>query len=68
MTGITEACYCGRTGDISDRVAEGTADTPALRCPRCGDLDTLGWLPARSRRVVWQIVADGHRAVATGAA
>ena len=50
-----ETCYCGRTGEIEDR--EPVVDDEgrrALRCPDCGHLDHLSWLPAESRRSMFE--------------
>lgn len=47
---MLESCYCGRTGEIEDR--EPVVDDDgrrALRCPDCGHLDHLGWLPEHAR-------------------
>ena len=48
---MLESCYCGRTGEMEDRepvVAEDGGR--ALRCPECGHLDRLNWLPEENRR------------------
>ena len=43
---MREACYCGRTGEIEDRGPITASDGGrALRCPDCGHLDSLDWLP-----------------------
>lgn len=47
---MLESCYCGRTGEIESR--EPVVDDDgrrALRCPDCGHLDHLSWLPEHSR-------------------
>jgi hypothetical protein len=52
---VRESCYCGRTGEIEDRepvAAEGGGR--ALRCPDCGHLDLLDWLPEEDRRHVFE--------------
>ena len=48
---MRESCYCGRTGEIEDREPVATEDGGrALRCPDCGPLDHLAWLPEEARR------------------
>ena len=48
---MREACYCGRTGEIEDREPVATEDGgQALRCPDCGHLDHLDWLPEGASR------------------
>ena len=48
---MLESCYCGRTGEIEDREPVATGDGGwALRCPDCGHLDRLDWLPEQARR------------------
>ena len=47
---MRESCYCGRVGDVEDRwpvLRDGR--TEALRCPRCGHLDSLPYLDAAAR-------------------
>lgn len=52
---MQEVCYCGRTGEIEDREPVATNDGgQALRCPECGHLDHLEWLPEDNRRLVFQ--------------
>lgn len=46
---MREVCYCGRTGEIEDREAVMDDGREALRCPNCGHLDHLSWLPADVR-------------------
>jgi hypothetical protein len=52
---MRESCYCGKTGEIEDRepVAAGD-DEGTLRCPDCGHLDRLDWLPEHARRYVFE--------------
>jgi hypothetical protein len=51
---MLESCYCGRTGEIEDREPVATGDgRRALRCPDCGHLEHLGWLPEEARRRVF---------------
>ena len=47
---MLESCYCGRSGEIEDREPVAMDGGRALRCPDCGHLDRLGWLPEESRR------------------
>jgi hypothetical protein len=48
---MLESCYCGRMGEIEDREPVATGDGGrALRCPDCGHLERLGWLPEEARR------------------
>lgn len=52
---MREACYCGRTGEIEDRGPITASDGGrALRCPDCGHLDSLDWLPEEARRHVFE--------------
>jgi len=47
---MQEACYCGRMGEVEDREPVRDGDgREALRCPECGHLDHLSWLPADAR-------------------
>ena len=53
---MPEVCYCGRVGEIEDRLAVldcGVGNT-ALRCPECGHTDRLEWLPAITRWPVFK--------------
>lgn len=51
---MQEACYCGRTGEIEDRLAVRDDDgREALQCPDCGHLDHLSWLQADAREGVF---------------
>jgi hypothetical protein len=51
---MLESCYCGRTGEIEDREPVATGDGGrALRCPDCGHLERLDWLPEEARRHVF---------------
>ena len=48
---MLESCFCGRTGEFEDREPVVTRDGErALRCPDCGHLDHLNWLPEEARR------------------
>lgn len=50
---MRETCYCGRTGEISDREPAVLNDgTTGLVCPDCGHADRLDWLPEDARRLV----------------
>ncbi len=56
---MTEACFCGRTGEIEDREPVSTYDGgQALRCPECGQLDSLDWLSDEARR---EVVEEAER-------
>ncbi len=47
---MKEACFCGRTGDVEDRLPVVDGDgRRALECPDCGHTDYLEWLPQESR-------------------
>ncbi len=47
---MLESCYCGRTGEIEGREPVlGDEGRQALRCPECGHLDHLIWLPEQTR-------------------
>lgn len=49
---MQEVCYCGRTGEIEEREPVRDGGEMALRCPDCGHLDHLRWLPEDARRLV----------------
>lgn len=50
---MLEICFCGRTGEMEDREPVVTGDgRRALRCPDCGHLDHLRWLPEEAGRRV----------------
>ena len=52
---MLESCYCSRTGEIEDREPVTTEDgRRTLRCPECGHLDSLDWLPEEARRYVFE--------------
>lgn len=58
---MLESCYCGRTGEIEDREPVTTEDGGrALRCPGCGHLDSLHWLPEEARRHVFEKAGHGR--------
>jgi hypothetical protein len=47
---MLESCFCGRSGGLEG--CEPVFDdegTRALRCPDCGHLDLLIWLPEHAR-------------------
>ena len=53
VSGVRETCYCGRTGDLEDRGPVYLGDGEhALRCPACGHLEDLSWLPHDARESV----------------
>ena len=56
---MRENCYCGRTGEIEDRepVSDGAGGS-ILRCPECGHLDPLLWLPEEARQRVLEEAAS----------
>ncbi len=61
---MLEACFCGRTGEIEDREPVLTGDgARALRCPECGQLDSLNWLPDEARR---DVIEEAERRVLVG--
>jgi hypothetical protein len=52
---MQEACFCGRVGEVEDRVPVVDADgRPILRCPdeTCGHLEYLEWMPEEARKLV----------------
>jgi hypothetical protein len=50
---MKESCFCGRVGDLEDRMPVHDSDGyQALRCPKCGHLDRLEWLTEDARRSV----------------
>lgn len=53
---MLESCYCGsKTGEVEDREPVATeGGSQALRCPNCGHLDSLDWLPEETRRHVFE--------------
>ena len=51
---MLESCYCGRTGEIEDREPVTTeGGGRALKCPECGHLDSLDWLPEEAGLLLW---------------
>ncbi len=54
---MQETCsHCGRRGDVEDRhpVWSERAETEALQCPECGQLDELLWISDEdSRRLIF---------------
>ncbi len=51
---MKESCFCGRFGEVEDR--EPVLDAKgrwALRCPGCGHLDRLVWLPEEAGFLLW---------------
>ena len=54
---MQETCSdCGRRGELEDRdpLWSNRAETEALRCPECGQLDELLWISSDdSRRLVF---------------
>ncbi len=63
---MLESCFCGRTGEIEGR--EFVVDdegSQALRCPDCGHLEYLVWLPEDARDRMFEKAAA--RATLSGA-
>jgi hypothetical protein len=51
---MQEVCFCGRSGDVRDRKPILDDDgRRALRCPSCGHLDYLEWLPEQVGLLLW---------------
>jgi len=62
---MQEVCYCGRRGEIEDRqVVRDGGGSRALRCPDCGHLDHLSWLPADARDLT--LAEAKRRAISRG--
>ena len=58
---MQESCYCGRTGEISDREPVVLEDgTTGLACPDCGHVDRLEWLPEDARKSILEEAARKH--------
>lgn len=59
---MREACFCGWTGEIADRVPVCEGDCiVGLACPQCGHLDYLEWLPAAdARRLLEEVARRQH--------
>ena len=50
---MKESCFCGRVGELEDRTPVLDGDgCEILRCPKCGHLDRLEWLPEDARQSV----------------
>jgi hypothetical protein len=54
---MQEVRYCGQMGEVEDRQPVLEGDEKALRCPHCGHLDHLSWLPEDARPAVFQEAA-----------
>jgi hypothetical protein len=51
---MQEVCFCGRSGDVRDRVPILDDDGQrALKCRSCGHLDHLEWLPEEAVLLLW---------------
>lgn len=51
---MKETCFCGGDGEVADRGPILDADSPwALRCPDCGHVDYLLWLPEEAGFLLW---------------
>jgi hypothetical protein len=62
---MNEVCFCGWSGEIADREPSCIGDGEwGLRCPNCGQLDPLHWMPAAARDA---LVAEARRRVACSA-
>lgn len=62
---MQEACYCGRSGDIRDRVPVLDSDgRRVLECPDCGHTDYLAWLPEETSFLLWEEVQRRREALA----
>ena len=58
---MQETCYCGRIGRIEDRdPVEGEMGMGALRCPKCGHIERLLWLPEEQRM---RVIGEARRRV-----
>lgn len=53
---MQEVCYCGRTGEVEDRIPVIEGEGGALRCPNeeCGHVDQLLWLSPENRRLAME--------------
>jgi hypothetical protein len=51
---VQEVCYCGRRGEIESREPVRDGGVRALRCPDCGHLDDLSWIPDDARSSVFE--------------
>ena len=51
---MRETCYCGRTDDLRNRelILDGDGRW-ALKCPDCGHVDYLEWLPEEAAFLLW---------------
>lgn len=58
---MQEICYCGWFGQLTDRapIRDERGDW-ALRCPACGHLDDLRWLPDDIRQLVLKMAGQRH--------
>ena len=62
---MRESCYCGRAGEISDRLPVAMdGGEQALRCPDCGHTDRLEWLPEDARKLILEEAIRKHPAAA----
>ena len=52
---MKESCFCGRTGEVEDRMPVMDGDGKrALECPDCGHADYLSWLPDDTSLLLWE--------------
>lgn len=60
-----EICYCGRVGEVEERMPVIDGDgNEALECRECGHLDHLSWIPAERRDGLFEKArraADEHK-------
>ncbi|MDN5915212.1 MAG: hypothetical protein L0I76_08935 [Pseudonocardia sp.] len=50
---MTEVCFCGRYGPLTDRTPILDDDGPSLQCPTCGHVDRLTVFPEPVRLRLW---------------
>jgi hypothetical protein len=50
---MTEACFCGRTGHLTDRIPVLDDEGVGLECPECAHVDRLTVFPAPVRLQLW---------------
>ena len=58
---MRESCYCGRSGEISDREPVTLKDgVTGLACPSCGHTDRLEWLSGEARGLILEEAIRKH--------
>jgi hypothetical protein len=50
---VIEVCFCGRTGEVTERIPVVDARGPGLQCPSCGHVDRLLVLSEKARLELW---------------